>query len=169
LPVTGSRSANAEEHVVMREYREGDVEAMNALDLECFEPAFRFSRRAMRRFAEARGAVTVLAEVEDANAEKPELVGFCIVQVEEQAGYVVTLDVAPGWRRQALARRLMEDAEARVQASGSLGMELHVSTGNLGAIAFYERIGYARVGMVEGFYGRGLDALVYVKRFAARV
>jgi ribosomal protein S18 acetylase RimI-like enzyme len=63
----------------------------------------------------------------------------------------------------------MEDVEARVQASGSLGMELHVSTGNLGAIAFYERIGYARVGMVEGFYGRGLDALVYVKRFAARV
>jgi ribosomal protein S18 acetylase RimI-like enzyme len=26
---------------------------------------------------------------------------------------------------------------------------------------FYESIGYGRVEMVKGFYGRGLDALVY--------
>jgi ribosomal protein S18 acetylase RimI-like enzyme len=30
---------------------------------------------------------------------------------------------------------------------------------------FYESIGYGRVARSEGFYGRGLDALVYRKRF----
>ena len=64
--------------VTLREYRDGDIEAMYALDVACFEPVFRFSRRAMRRFAEARGAVTVLAEVE------ADLAGFCIVQMEER-------------------------------------------------------------------------------------
>jgi [ribosomal protein S18]-alanine N-acetyltransferase len=145
--------------VTLREYRAGDLEAMWALDVMCFEPVFRFSRRAMQRFAEARGAVSVLAEVPG------ELAGFVIVQMEEQVGYVVTLDVATAWRRQGLARRLMEDVETRVVAAGGVGMELHVFAGNVGAVRFYEGIGYGRLGMVEGFYGRGLDALVYGKRF----
>ena len=146
--------------LVLREYREGDVDAMYALDLVCFEPVFRFSRRAMRRFAEARGAVTVLAE------EEGKLAGFCIVQVEDGVGYVVTLDVAPAWRRRGAARLLMEDVEARVQAAGGHAMELHVFVGNVGAVRFYEAMGYGRVRLAEGFYGRGLDGLVYGKRFA---
>jgi ribosomal-protein-alanine N-acetyltransferase len=143
----------------LRDYTPGDSEAMYALDLICFEPVFRFSRRAMRGFAEATGAVTVVAEAEG------QLVGFCVVQLEDNLGYVVTLDVAPAWRRQGLARRLMEEVEARVRAAGGVGMILHVFTGNVGAMQFYEGIGYGRIGMAEGFYGRGMDALVYRKKW----
>jgi len=146
---------------VLRGYRAGDLEAIYALDMECFEPVFRFSRRAMRRFAEAAGAVSVVAEAEG------ELAGFTIVQMEQQAGYVVTLDVAPAWRRRGLAGRLMAEAEVRVQAAGGAAMELHVFAGNVGAMRLYEGMGYGRIGLVEGFYGRGLDALVYRKRFKA--
>ncbi len=147
--------------VQLRDYREGDWEAMHALDVECFEPEFRFSRRVMRGFAENPGAMTVLAEAAG------ELVGFCVVQMEGQVGYVVTLDVAAAWRRRGLARRMMEEMETKVRAAGGAGMALHVFTGNVGAMQFYEGIGYGRAGRVEGFYGRGLDALVYRKRFEA--
>jgi hypothetical protein len=61
--------------VELREYRPGDWEAMYALDLVCFEPAFRFSKRAMRGFAEAPGAVTVLAWADGDHSES-EPVGF---------------------------------------------------------------------------------------------
>jgi [ribosomal protein S18]-alanine N-acetyltransferase len=132
---------------------------MYALDLVCFEPVFRFSRRAMRNFAETPGAVTVLAEAGG------ELAGFCVVQLEGKLGYVVTLDVAPAWRRKGVAQRLMEEAEARIRASGGAGMALHVYTGNVGAMQFYEGIGYGRVGMAEGFYGRGMHALLYRKQW----
>jgi ribosomal-protein-alanine N-acetyltransferase len=145
--------------VTLRQYRAEDLEAMYALDIVCFEPAFRFSRRAMRRFAEARGAIPILAEIEGG-----ELAGFGIAQMEARVGYVVTLDVAPAWRRHGLARRLMAEMEARAAAAGAGTMELHVFAGNAGAMRFYEGIAYGRVGMVEGFYGRGLDALVYAKR-----
>jgi ribosomal-protein-alanine N-acetyltransferase len=148
--------------VTIREYAERDLEAMYALDVVCFEPVFRFSRRAMRRFAEARGATTVVAEAEG------ELVGFCIVQMEERVGYVVTLDVAPAWRRRGLAGLLMAEAETRAVAAGALAIELHVFAENAGAMQFYEGIGYGRVGRVEGFYGRGLDALVYAKKLSDR-
>ena len=143
---------------MLREYRAGDLEAMYALDLVCFEPVFRFSMRAMRRFAGAAGAVTVVAEAEG------ELAGFTIVQMEREVGYVVTLDVAPAWRRRGLARRLMEEAEAQVRAAGGVRMELHVFVGNVGAVLFYEWMGYGRTGRVEAFYARGMDALVYGKR-----
>jgi ribosomal protein S18 acetylase RimI-like enzyme len=96
-----------------------------------------------------------------------QLLGFSVVQMDRHLGYVVTLDVAAAWQRRGLARRMMQDAEAQVHAAGGEGMALHVYTGNVGAIRFYESLGYERVGTVDGFYGRGLDALVYQKRFEA--
>jgi ribosomal-protein-alanine N-acetyltransferase len=131
---------------------------MYALDLECFEPPFRFSRRAMRQFAEAAGAVTVLA------LAKGDVAGFCVVQVEENVGYVVTLDVAAAWRRKGLARLLISEAEAKVRAAGGTSIALHVFPGNTGAVQFYEAIGYERLGMAEAFYGRDKDAFVYARR-----
>jgi ribosomal-protein-alanine N-acetyltransferase len=151
------------DQVTIREYRAGDLEAMFALDVACFAEAFRFSRRAMRRFAEAKGAVAVVAEAVGGEGEDAELVGFCVAQREGEVGYVVTLDVAEAWRRRGLARRLMEEVEARMRAAGAAGMELHVSVENAGAIGFYEGMGYERVGLVRGFYGRGGDAWVYRK------
>jgi ribosomal-protein-alanine N-acetyltransferase len=146
------------DEVTLRDYKPGDWARMHALDVQCFAPAFQFSRRAMRSFAEAPGALTVLAEAAD------ELVGFCLVQIEGKVGYVITLDVAAAWRRRGLARRMMEDLEARVRAAGGAAMALHVYTENAEAMRFYESMGYGRVGRVEGFYGRGLDALLYRKR-----
>ena len=95
-----------------REYRTGDRQAMHALDVLCFAPAFQFSRRAMRGYAEAPGAVALLAETEAPGAQS-ELAGFCIAQLEERVGYVVTLDVGATWRRRGLARCLMAKVESR--------------------------------------------------------
>ena len=144
--------------IVLRDYRPGDWEAMHALDVQCFAPEFQFSRRMMRSFAEDQGAITLLAFAQS------ELAGFCIVQLEDATGYVVTLDVAESYRRRGIARRLMEEAESRVRGAGGVAMALHVFTGNTAAIRFYEKTGYERAGRTDGFYGRNLDALVYRKR-----
>lgn len=146
------------DEITLRDYTPGNWEAMHALDRVCFEPAFRFSRGTMRTFAETPGAVTVLAEASG------ELVGFCIVHLQRQIGYVVTLDVARAWRRRGVARQLMTEVEARVRAAGGAGMALHVFAGNSGAMQFYEELEYSRVGISENFYGRGMDALVYRKQ-----
>lgn len=147
--------------MVLRGYRDGDLDAMFRLDEVCFETPFRFSRAAMRRFAEARRARVVIAELGG------ELVGFCIVHVEtverEKIGYVVTLDVALAWRRQGLAGMLMERCEAAAREAGCVSMALHVFPGNEAAIRFYEGMGYAFWARDKDFYGVGVDALVYRK------
>jgi [ribosomal protein S18]-alanine N-acetyltransferase len=59
---------------------------------------------------------------------------------------------------------LMDEGERQARAGGAEVMDLHVWTENEGAIKFYERRGYERMGVRKGFYGRvGLDAFVYRK------
>ena len=134
-------------------YRRGvaaDLRAMWELDVVCFEETFRFSLRAMRQFASAANATVWVAEA------GMELVGFAIVEAEGDAGYLVTLDVAPAWRRGGVARALIGLAEQGLRAVG-----LHVFAGNEGAVRFYEGLGFRRLEVERGFYGAGLDALVY--------
>ena len=152
----------------LREYTESDLEAIFALDEVCFEPPFRFSARVMRQFAEARNALTVVAETEMAA-----VAGFCIAHMERAGkglrAYVVTLDVALQYRRHGLAKQMMERIEQQAIDVGCDSMELHVSADNKGAIAFYEREGYERSHMVKSFYGLGRHAYVCTgRRWRAR-
>src|ERR1700691_2012090 len=98
---------------------------MVRLDEVCFSESFRFDRRSMRRFAEARGAFVVIAEDDAAMA------GFVIVQIEgaaaERYGYVVTIDVALEWRRGGLGGELLARAERQVREAGVGRMGLHVA------------------------------------------
>ncbi len=147
----------------LREYSDKDLGIIFALDEMCFEPPFRFSARAMRQFAEARNALTVVAEDEATG----EVAGFCIAHVERARkglkAYVVTLDVAPQCRRHGLARQMMQRIEQQAAETGCDAVALHVSVENEGAISFYESEGYERLHRVKSFYGLGRHAYVYGK------
>lgn len=156
------QACSREGELILREYQAADLDAMFVLDCVCFAEVYRFSRRAMRGFAEARGAISLVA------VEKDDfLAGFVIAQRQGPArrryGYVVTLDVAPEWRRRGLAKRLMAKAERGMEEQGADTMVLHVSTENEAAWRFYEKTGYERVGVEADFYAKGMDAFLYVK------
>ncbi|HEX5285237.1 MAG TPA: GNAT family N-acetyltransferase [Bryocella sp.] len=147
----------------LREYSGGDLGAIFALDQVCFTSPFRFSARAMQQFAEARNALTVVAEDEASG----EIAGFCIAHIERArkglVTYVVTLDVAPGYRRHGLAKQMIESIEQQALDADCDSVELHVWVENNAAIAFYEREGYERSHLVKSFYGLGRHAYVYRK------
>jgi [ribosomal protein S18]-alanine N-acetyltransferase len=149
--------------IVLRDYRAVDLEAMFRLDEACFAEEFRFDRESMRELAEKENAIVRVAET-----VYGEIVGFVIAHVERVVtglqAYVVTLDVAAEYRRKGLAGRLVRESEVSAMAAGAQWMQLHVFTGNEGAIRFYERLGYERIRVKRGFYGApGLDAFVYGK------
>jgi ribosomal-protein-alanine N-acetyltransferase len=128
----------------------------------CFKAPFRFSRAAMRRFTQAAGAFSVVAETADGS-----LAGFIVIQMGRDRGacegYVVTLDVAEEFRRQGVAGLLLEEAEGKVLAQGGASMGLHVWTENGAAIRFYEQRGYARMQLHAAFYDAERDAYGYRK------
>ena len=147
--------------MILRAYRAGDLDAMYALDVVCFEKPFRFTRSAMRRFAEAKNARVAIAIESDA------LAGFVILHIEEaekgRIGYIVTLDVVPELRRRGIAEALISEAERHAHVEGCAALALHVFTGNESAIRFYADTGFVRSYRAEGFYGASVDAWVYHK------
>jgi [ribosomal protein S18]-alanine N-acetyltransferase len=152
--------------VRLRGYEPGDLDAMHALDVACFELPFRFTRAAMRRFAQVAKARVILAEEDDG------LAGFVVMHVErsggERVGYIITLDVAADQRRKGIAGALMGEAERQAVEAGCSMMALHVFAGNAAAIEFYESAGFVRSHRARGFYGDGLDAMVYHHVLAER-
>lgn len=151
-----------------RSYHADDVEQMVRLDELCFSAAFRFDRRTMRQFAQAPGAIVIIAEEVLTDRSTSPMAGFTILHLEgagrERYGYVVTIDVASEFRRAGIGRQLLEQAEQKVRAAGVARVGLHVAVDNAGAIRFYERQGYACAGLARRFYREaGLDALIYLK------
>lgn len=148
----------------VRAYQPEDLDALCALDEVCFAEPFRFSRRLMKHIVEARYARTLVAE------ESGALAGFVIVHAEhwdeELVAYIMTLDVSPEHRRHGLAAELMQRAEDASREVSADALALHVWAENAGAVRFYERIGYQRAGIVEGFYGEAGDAWLYRKPLA---
>lgn len=150
-----------EKVITLRPYCAADLDAMHALDVVCFEKPFRFSRSAMRRFAEARKARVVVADEDHA------FVGFVILHVEQaeegRIGYVVTLDIAVDHRRKGLAGKLMQAAEREALREGCVAIVLHVFTGNAPAIRFYESHDFVRSHREPDFYGAKMDAWIFHK------
>lgn len=68
------------------------------------------------------------------------------------------VDLLPRLQGQGWGRRLLEDVLARLAAAGARGVHLGVDPANVGAVAFYERLGFALMPAPPGaqLYGRVL-------------
>ena len=76
-------------------------------------------------------------------------------------GWIITLGIAPAWRRMGLGERLLAAAE---QAMHMPALRLTVRASNQAAIALYQKAGYHQVGVSSRYYVGGEDGLIFEKR-----
>jgi ribosomal protein S18 acetylase RimI-like enzyme len=79
----------------------------------------------------------------------------------DQFAWIVTLGVAPKFRRQGVGARLLAECEARLSRSV---LRLMVRESNTPAIALYERFGYGHVRREMRYYNDGEAGLLMEKR-----
>lgn len=72
------------------------------------------------------------------------LVATAMVGYDGHRGWVNYLAVAPGRRRQALGRRLMDHAERLLLELGCPKLNVQVRSSNREVLDFYRRLGYAQ-------------------------
>lgn len=100
-----------------------------------------------------------LAAEEDAGVR-----GFVLVRANAGEAEILTLAVAPGFRRQGFAELLTDAAAAVAGQAGAEALFLEVAEDNSGAIALYAKTGFTQVGRRRGYYARedatAVDALV---------
>jgi ribosomal-protein-alanine N-acetyltransferase len=141
----------------LRNVRKGDLEALYRLDQACFEPDIAYTRVQLRDLLSRDHAVGLVAEVEGA------LSGFAIGHRTGGRGHVVTLDVAGGYRRRGVGRVLLRELVERLERAGARTVRLEVDLRNVGAIRFYERLGFRETRRLRGYYGDRLDGLEMVR------
>jgi ribosomal-protein-alanine N-acetyltransferase len=148
--------------VTYRLYIPKDFEELYAIEVACFKPPARFTRRYMRSIIENPRSATWIAERAGRTA------GFAIVHWSdafgETAAYIETIEVLPDERGQGAGNELMRRLETSAREAGAGWIGLHLDTRNAGAVRLYETHGYSREGREEDYYGVGGAAFVYAKR-----
>lgn len=138
----------------LRAYQTSDLDALYQLDQTCFAPGVAYSRTEIARYLRRQDS---RAWVTETTAEAgAEIAGFVIASCDRRGqGHIITIDVAPVWRRRAVGSLLMDSAEDWVRRKGGTEIFLETAEDNLSAQAFYLKRGYARLRRIDDYYGRG--------------
>jgi ribosomal protein S18 acetylase RimI-like enzyme len=80
-----------------------------------------------------------------------DLVGSVFATHDGRKGWINRLAVAPAYRRQGIARRLVEEAESRLWEAGIEIVACLIEDWNAGSKRFFENIGYSRFDQISYF------------------
>lgn len=125
--------------VTTRDMRFEDYEAVMRLWTEAglpFRPGGRDAPERVESEMRRGEAIFLVAEVEG------RLAGVVLGTHDGRKGWINRLAVAPSCRRQGIARRLVREVEARLEARGIEIVAALIETPNAASLRFFERIGY---------------------------
>lgn len=77
------------------------------------------------------------------------LVATCLAGYDGHRGWINYLAVAPQYRRQGIATRIMKAAERCLVSAGCPKINLQVRTSNLAVIQFYKSVGFSNDDVVS--------------------
>jgi ribosomal protein S18 acetylase RimI-like enzyme len=91
------------------------------------------------------------------------IAAFAIMQFGDDAAHLNLLAVAPAHRRQGLGRHLMDWLTTTAITAGVFRINLELRMQNVQARAFYERLGFDHVNVIQGYY-QGREAALRMSR-----
>ncbi|MCW2972939.1 MAG: ribosomal-protein-alanine acetyltransferase [Thermoleophilia bacterium] len=137
----------------------GDLGALDVIERRCFPHPW-----SMAMYAEElrRGPDDGVHLAARDHSHDGRLVGAALAARIGDSWHVMNVLVDPSTRRRGIAARLVEELLRQTSELGvDEGWTLEVRTGNAGAIALYERLGFVNRGTRRGYYtDTGEDALV---------
>jgi ribosomal-protein-alanine acetyltransferase len=93
--------------------------------------------------------------------DKERIVGFAGVWFTQDQVHIVTIAVDPAAQHRGIAQRLLLECHALAMGAEAKTMALEVRVSNERARSLYEWFGFARAGMLRGYYAdNGEDAIV---------
>lgn len=143
--------------VVLRRFREEDVEEISRLEAQCIPDAW--SVGLFRDFLKDQNSIGLLAGLGD------KIVGFCSVTNISGEGEVNNVAVLPSFRGRGIASALMEELLRQGETMGITDFTLEVRVGNSPAVHLYEKLGFVSEGIRPGFYRNPTeDAMIMWRR-----
>jgi len=105
------------------------------------------------------------AHAKPPNPPRRPIAGFVTFHFQKQGyGHIITIDVHPDARRHNLGTLLMSAACERLRKMTAFMVVLEVAVNNHAALAFYDKLGFKRVKVLERYYSRDVDAIFMTMR-----
>jgi len=86
-----------------------------------------------------------------------EIAGFALARVNIRRnvtfGHILTIDVAPAYRRKGIAQKLLHEIETILRERDIKECRLEVRENNAAALNLYQKLGYTKIGKLEKYYG----------------
>lgn len=129
------------------------LRAVERLEAEIFPDPWSFS-------AVCSAAASPCTKLYAALTEQGELMGYCFVTQVMDTADLDNIAVSPAFRRQGVARALLDTAFAGMEAD----IHLEVRASNAPAIALYQKFGFTQCGIRKNYYENPReDALLMLK------
>jgi ribosomal-protein-alanine N-acetyltransferase len=93
------------------------------------------------------------------------LIGFIMSRLAAGEAEILSVAIAPAWRRRGLSRQLLGLHLRRLAGLGVRAVYLEVGERNAPACRLYRRAGFKEVGKRRGYYEDGATALVLRRDF----
>jgi [ribosomal protein S18]-alanine N-acetyltransferase len=144
-----------------------DLGRLSRLHRGCFEEAW--SRSDLAHLLAMPGGFGLIARLFEgglAGLDAMRGVGFSLCRVVRDESELLSIGVAPAYRRRGVARHLLVASIERCRAVGARQMFLEVAVDNTGAQRLYHEHGFERVGLRPDYYHRpnGDRAAAYTMR-----
>ncbi|HYA07451.1 MAG TPA: GNAT family N-acetyltransferase [Xanthobacteraceae bacterium] len=88
------------------------------------------------------------------------VIGFILSRMAADEAEILSIAIAPSWRRRRLARPLLDLHLRRLAGFSIRAVFLEVDEHNTPARRLYRRAGFVEVGRRQGYYDSGANALV---------
>ena len=136
--------AKMERTGAVRPMRAEDLESVARLEQTCFSESW--SENLLRSGLDNRLDSYLVYE------ELGAVLGYCVLRTLADEGEIQRIAVDPAFRRQGIARKLMESMAAVARMKGAREVALEVRESNVSARKLYEYYGFRQEAVRKGYY-----------------
>ena len=126
------------------------LDKLYEIEKQCFEQEA-FTKQQLAYLLTDYNAIGLAARVNG------EIAGFAIARVDIRRnmsfGHILTVDIAPAYRRKGIAQKLLHEVETIFREKGIKECRLEVREDNVAALNLYQKLGYKKVGKLAKYYG----------------
>ena len=144
--------------LIVRPFAQADEPVLHEIDQACYPRGIAYSRRTLKCFLSQPDAECLVAELEG------RVIGFILTESQRGMAHIITIDVLAEHRRTGAGTALLEAAERSLAARGVREVHLETAHDNAPAIAFWEKHGYRKRGILRNYYLDRIDAYAMRKQ-----
>ncbi|PYE33837.1 ribosomal-protein-alanine acetyltransferase [Idiomarina fontislapidosi] len=146
---------NTDSNLSIQPCQRDDINALVELENQVFDYS-RISRRNFNRLLRSPAAQMLLAK-----DHTQQLAGYVVILTRRNSRYarIYSIAVAPAFRGQGVAKRLVKDVIETQRQQGRHGLSLEVKLDNKHAIQLYQSFGFETIDVLAGYYDDGTDGL----------